>query len=95
MKLKITDYFWAVGKKTKKVKTVYAPLKVGVIKGMKDVACTWQIHEVGEDYVKLLVIRHDGVTIKSWNIQKGKREYWRPRSCDGGHEYQMKLVRFI
>ena len=34
MKLKITDEFWAVGKRTRKVKIVRVPLAVGKIKGM-------------------------------------------------------------
>ena len=34
MKLKIVDEFWAVGKKTKKVKTVKAQIKVGIIEGI-------------------------------------------------------------
>ena len=94
MKLKIEDYFWAVGKRTKKVKTVRVPLKVGEIKAL-DNTCTWQIHEVGEDFVKVSVVRPDGETIKTFTVTKDKDEYWRPRSMDGGHEYTLKLVRFF
>lgn len=96
MKLRITDYFWAVGKKTKKVKTVYAPLVVGHIKEMdNNSGCRWHIDEVGENFVKVTYIRHDGVTIKDWTIEKGKGEIWRPRSFDGGHEYRLKLVHLF
>lgn len=94
MKLKITNYFWAVGRRTKKVKTVYAPLKVGEINGV-DKVCTWRIDEVGEGYAKVSCIRHDGVPIKSWTVEKGKTEYWRPRSMDAGYEHTIKLVRFF
>ena len=94
MKLKITDYFWAVGRKTRKVKTVCVPLAVGPIEDF-DVGCTWQIDEVNEKSVKLSVIRHDGVIIKTFTIEDGKNEYWRPRSMDAGHEYTMKLVCFF
>ena len=94
MKLKIEDYFWAVGKRTRKVKTVRVPLEVGPIKNF-DIVTTWQIDEVSEDSVKVSVIRHDGETIKTFTVTKGKGEYWRPRSMDGGHEYTLKLVRFF
>lgn len=94
MKLKIVDRFWAVGHKTKKVGTVYAPLAVGPIAGV-DTVSTWQIDEVGEGYVKVSVIRHDGVCVKSFTVEKGKGELWRPRSFDGGHIYTLKLVRFF
>ena len=94
MKLKIIDHFWAVGKRTRRVKTVRVPLKVGPIKNL-DVGCTWQIDEVSENEVKVSVIRHDGETIKTFTVEKGKNNYWRPRSMDAGHEYTMKLVRFF
>ena len=94
MKLKITDDFWAVGKKTRRVKTVYAPLEVGQIKDMGDIT-TWYIDEVSEEHVKISVIRHDGETIKTWKIKEGKGEFWHPRSFDAGHEYTIKLVRFF
>ena len=94
MKLKITDYFWAVGRRTRKFKTVRVPLEVGPVKGL-DTVSTWQIDEVGEDFVKLSVIRHDGETIKTFTVTKEKSEYWRPLSMDGGHEYTMELVRFF
>ena len=94
MKLKITDYFWAVGRRTRRVKTVRVPLEVGPIKNFDD-RCTWQIDEVNENEVKLSVVRHDGETIKKFTVGKGKGNYWRPRSMDAGHEYTMKLVRFF
>ena len=111
MKLKITDDFWAVGHKTKRVKTIYAPLVIGPIEGLGDkggyrikkegddyivqesTSCSyWNIDEVGDGYVIISYIRHDGVIVKTWNVTKKKGEYWRPRSMDGGHEYTMKLV---
>ena len=91
MRLKITDYIWAVGHKTRKVKTVYAPLKVGVIEGV-DALCPWQIDEVGKDTATVSVIRHDGVKIKTFHVEKGKEEYWRPLAMDAGHAYKIKLV---
>ncbi|MBQ9745492.1 MAG: hypothetical protein IJW21_01550 [Clostridia bacterium] len=94
MKLRITDYFWVVGRRTKKVNTVYAPLEVGEIKGV-DKVTTWRIDEVGKGYVKVSCIRHDGVPIKSWRVEKGKGEFWRPFSMDAGHQYAMKLVHFL
>ncbi|MBQ2988096.1 MAG: hypothetical protein IKM00_02995 [Clostridia bacterium] len=94
MKLKITDYFWAVGCRTKKVKTVYAPLKVGPIPAMGEVT-RWQIDEVGDGFAKLSVIRHDGATIRTFTVEKGKEAGWYPRSMDAGHRYTMKLVRFF
>ena len=94
MKLKIEDYFWAVGKRTRKVKTVRVPLEVGPIKNF-DIGTIWQIDEVSGDSVKVSVIRHDGETIKTFTVTKDKNEYWRPRSMDGGHEYTLKLVRFF
>lgn len=94
MKLKITDSIWSVGSKTRKVKTVYAPLVVGPIAGIDGVS-TWQIDAVGKAEVQVSIIRHDGTTIKTFTVQKGKGERWRPRSMDGGHIYSMKLVWFF
>lgn len=94
MKLKIIDYFWAVGKRTRIHKIVRVPLKVGPIKNF-DIGCTWQIDEVNENSVKVSVVRRDGETIKTFTVEKGKNNYWRPRSMDGGHEYTLKLVRFF
>ena len=94
MKLKIQERFWAVGRRTRRVKTVRVPLKVGTIKNF-DVGCTWQIDEVSENSVKLSVIRRDGETIKTFTVEKEKGAYWRPRSMDAGYEYIIKLVRFF
>ena len=94
MKLRLTDYFWAVGRRTRRVRTVRAPLNVGPVKNFDD-RCTWHIDEVGEDYAKLSVIRHDGEVIKTFTVEKDKGNYWRPRSMDGGHEYTLKPVRFF
>ena len=94
MKLKIVEYFWAVGKRTRKVKTLRVPLKVGPIKNF-DVGCTWQIDEVNENSVIVSVIRRDGEKIKTFTVEKGMGAYWRPRSMDAGHQYTMKLVRFF
>ncbi len=94
MKLKITYYFWAVGKKTRRVKTVRANLKVGPIKNF-DVGAKWQIDEVNENSAKVSVVRHDGEIIKTFDVEKGKGNYWRPFSMDGGHEYRMEIVRFF
>ena len=94
MKLKIIDYFWAVGKRRRRVKTLRVPLKVGPIKNF-DIGCTWQIDEVNKNSVKVSVIRRDGETIKAFTVEEGKADHWRPRSMDGGHEYILKLVRFF
>ena len=113
MRLKITEDFWAVGHKTKRVKTIYAPLVVGPIKGLEDYAgyhgkkagkdhtiqknnrSYWNIDEVGEGFVKVSYIRHDGETVKNWTITKKEGGYWRPRSMDAGYEYTIKLVKFL
>lgn len=94
MKLKITEYFWAVGKKTRRVKSIRAPLVIGPIKN-DDVGYIWQIDEVSENKVMVSVICRDGEKIKTFTVEKGKGAYWRPFSMDGGHEYIMKLVRFF
>ena len=113
MKLKITDDFWAVGHRTKRVKTVYAPLVVGPIKGLeedtgycvkkegenytlqKSSSSYWNIDEVGEDFVRVSYIRHDGETVKNWTITKKEGGYWHPRSMDAGHSYTIKLVKYL
>lgn len=94
MKLKIIDYFWAVGKRTRKVKTIRVPLKVGPIKNF-DIGCTWQIDEVNDNSVKVSIVCHDHSILKQFVIEKGKKNYWRPRSMDAGHEYIMQLVRYF
>ncbi len=95
MKLKITDEFWAVGKRTRKVKIVRVPLAVGKIKGMDNGGSYWNIDEISKDFVKVSYIRHDGELIKNWTVTKENGEFYRPRSMDGGHQYTLKLVRFF
>lgn len=94
MKLKVIEYFWAVGRKTKRVKTIRVPLIVGPIKHFGD-GCMWQIDEVNETNVKVSVVRRDGKIMKQFIIEKGKKNYWRPRSMDAGNEYVMQLVHFF
>ncbi|MGN0114761.1 MAG: hypothetical protein ACI396_05500 [Acutalibacteraceae bacterium] len=95
MKLKIVDEFWAVGRRTKKVKTVRAPLAVGKIEGLGSGGSYWNIDEIGDDFVKISYIRHDGEVINNWTVTKGNGEFYRPRSMDAGHQYTLKLVRFF
>lgn len=94
MKLKITDYFWSVGHKTRKVKTIYAKLVSGNIEAFKQEGI-WQIVKAENDYAELTISRLDGVLIKSFTIAGKQEIYWRPYAFDGGHEYRMKLVRFF
>lgn len=95
MKLKIVDEFWAVGKKAKKVKTVKAPIKVGIIDGIGAGGSYWTIDDVRDDSVKVSYYRRDGKLLKSWSVTKEKGGFYRPRSVDGGHQYTLKLVRLF
>lgn len=38
--------------------------------------------------------RDDGTLIKELAVEKGKQNYYRPMSMDGGYEYILKFTRF-
>ena len=47
--------------------------------------------EVSENKIVLSVVCADPKYNKSWEIEKGKEIYYRPRSFDGGYFYTFKL----
>ena len=93
MKLKIIKYFWAVGRRTKRVGANRIPVSEGASLNINGVL--FKIEKIEEDAVAVSVIRRDGKTIKEMTVEKGKRAYYRPMSMDGGYEYILKLTRFF
>lgn len=92
MKLRITVEFWAVGQKTKKVKTIKAPLKVGEVEGFEDSRIFWVIEEAEENYAKVSFRRYDGTVVKTWELRDKDEYFYRPMSFDGGNQYTLKLI---
>ena len=92
MKLKIIEYFWAVGHKTKRKGTYRLPLTEG--KALKPNFANLKIDKVEEDKVIVSFNRDDGTLIKELTVEKGKQNYYRPMSMDGGYEYVLKITRF-
>lgn len=93
MKLRIKVEFWAVGQKTKKVKTVTAPVKVGEVEGFEDSRTSWVIDEAGENCVKVSYRCYDGTVAKTWELKANDEFFYRPMSFDGGNQYTIKLIK--
>ena len=92
MKLKIIEYFWSVGHRTKRKGTYKLPLIEG--KTIKPRFANLRIDKVEEDKVIVSFNRDDGTLIKELMVEKGKQNYYRPMSMDGGYEYILKFTRF-
>ena len=92
MKLKIIEYFWAVGHRTKRKGSYKLPLIEG--KTLKPHFANLKIDKVEEDKVIVSFNRDDGTLIKELTVEKGKQNYYRPMSMDGGYEYILRLARF-
>lgn len=93
MKLRIIDEFWAVGKKTRRVGKMLKPLCAGRIEGQH--GCFWMLSDVQKDSAHVAYHRADGTLIREWDLKKGEKVLYRPRSFDGGHQYTLKIVRFF
>ena len=93
MKLKIIDYFWAVGHGRKRKGPHKIPLAEGESREINYVQ--FRIDKVEKDKAQISVIRRDGTVIKEITVEKGKSAYYRPMSMDAGHEYVLKLTKFF
>ena len=93
MKLRIIDEFWAVGKKTRRVGKMLKPLCAGRIEGQH--GCFWMLSDVRKDSAHVTYHRADGTLIREWDLKKGEKVLYRPRSFGGGHQYTLKIVRFF
>ena len=93
MKLRIIDEFWAGGKKTRRVGKMLKPLCAGRIEGQH--GCFWMLSDVRKDSAHVAYHRADGTLIREWDLKKGEKVLYRPRSFDGGHQYTLKIVRFF
>lgn len=93
MKLKIIEYFWAVGRKTKRVGTYRMPLDVGQTREINRMS--FKIEKVDGDKLTVSINRKDGTLIKEISVEKGKQSYYRPMSMDAGYEYILKITRLF
>ena len=57
--------------------------------------CFWMLSDVREDSAHVAYHRADGTLIREWDLKKGEKVLYRPRSFDGGHQYTLKIVRFF
>ena len=92
MKLKIIEYFWAVGKKTKRVKTYKFKLSENIVNFQLNRLPVSAI--IKEDVVNIEISNCDGKLIRSIKLKKGEQSYYRPMSMDAGYEYIFKLTNF-
>lgn len=88
-KLKITDYL-SVGEK-KKINSLCVPLAVGTIKGL-NTESVWKIIEVSDTVVRIKIFEPDGKWLKTFTMEKEKRQNFSSRLVDVGHEYTLELI---
>ena len=69
MKLKIIDYFWAVGHRTKRKGSHNIPLAEGESREINYVQ--FRIDKVEKNKAQISVIRRDGTVIKEITVEKG------------------------
>lgn len=65
----------------------------GALRGSTDVF--WMLSDVRKDSAHVAYHRADGTLIREWDLKKGEKVLYRPRSFDGGHQYTLKIVRFF
>lgn len=92
MKLKVITYFWAVGKKTRRVKADKyelsenpIDLKLNALPAtavLKDNAITIEVRNYKNDLIKTI------------EFEVGGKYYYRPFSMDAGYEFIFKTCRF-
>ena len=95
VKLKIIDEAWAVGKKTRRVKTLLIPLTVGETNKIQQHGPNIIIDEITDGKVTVSFCRDDQTRVKTVTVSRKNSAFWRPRSMDAGHQYTVKLVRFF
>ncbi|MBQ8862655.1 MAG: hypothetical protein IJV67_08495 [Clostridia bacterium] len=93
MKLKIIEYFWAVGRRTRRTGTRRIPLEES--KAANIDRMQFKIEKIEGDRITVSVNRLDGTLIRTLSFDKRNGCYYRPMSMDGGHEYVLKAVRFF
>ena len=93
MKLKIIDYFWAVGHRTKRKGSHRMSLVEGETRKVHYLL--FKIDSVETDKVIVSVSREDGTLIKTLTVEKGNPNWYHPMSMDAGHEYVLKFTKFF
>ena len=93
LKLKVINYFWAVGRRTRRVGSRKMPLIEGQTMDLDFVQ--FKIDKIEADKVIVTVNRQDGTLIKSITVVKGESSYYRPMSMDAGHAYVLKLTKLF
>ena len=93
MKLKIIEYFWGVGRKTRRNASYRMPLREGEVKDVDRLQ--FEIRKVEDGRVTVSLNRKDKTPIKEFTVENGKAYYYRPMSMDGGVEYVVKLTKLF
>ena len=93
MKLKIVEYFWAVGRRTKRRGSHKIPLVAGQTLGVDDMQ--FKIEKAGQESVTVSYCRKDGTVVKTFTFDRRVGYHYRPTSFDGGREYRFKVTRFF
>ncbi len=96
MKLRIKETAWGInrvsgGYRKRVTADVRVPCVPGDLPDFGKGGRNFRIDEVSENKIVLSVVCADPKYNKSWEIEKGKEIYYRPRSFDGGYFYTFKL----
>lgn len=92
MKLKVITYFWAVGKRTKRIKTNKYKFDDNYVSFVLNRLPSKA--SLGESVATIEINNLNGELIKTISLKKGEKAYYRPLSMDGGYEYIFKICRF-
>lgn len=96
MKLKITEEFWGVDRRsgkggTKKTDEITAECAPGAELIFEKGRRRFVIDEVSGESVTFSVRYADEKYNKTWTIPKGEGAFYRPLSMDGGYQYIFKV----
>ena len=90
MKLKIIDYFWSVGHRTKRVGSHRMPLVEGETRKVHYLL--FKIDSVETDKVIVSVSREDGTLIKTLTVEKGNAFLLIPMAITCTIETMMRII---
>lgn len=93
MKLKIIEYFWAVGHRTRRKGSHKIPLVAGQTLDVDYMQL--KIEKADQKSVTVSYCRKDGTVVKTFTFDQRVGYYYRPTSFDAGHEYRFKVTRFF
>lgn len=92
MKLKVVTYFWAVGKKTRRIKSDKYKLSENPIDfKLNQLPATAVLKD---NMITIEVRNYKNDLIKTIEFEVERKYYYRPLSMDAGYEFVFKTCRF-